>query len=394
MHDRMTKPDRQLIPRARGRQLALWADDPMAENPDYLSRQLVTYIGNKRALLGLIGKAVERVKRRLAKPRICVLDAFSGSGVVSRLLKAHSSLLIANDLEEYAAVISRCYLANKSAVDLSALTDAVAELNAKVDTVDLPRGFIEELYAPRDETAITPEDRVFYTKNNARRLDNYRRLLDNLPDTMRDLLLGPLLSEASIHANTAGVFKGFYKNRKTGVGQFGGTGSDALVRILGAITLEVPVLSNFECEYKVYQEDANRLAPRLKGLDLAYIDPPYNQHPYGSNYFMLNLLVRYERPRRISRVSGIPTDWRRSGYNVRAQALPLFTELINSIDAPFLLISFNNEGFIQPDEMRSLLDTVGSVEVFETRYNAFRGSRNFNNRPIHVTEQLFLVERR
>ena len=31
-------------------------------------------------------------------------------------------------------------------------------------------------------------------------------------------------------------------------------------------------------------------------LDLAYFDPPYNQHPYGSNYFMLNLLVHYRRP--------------------------------------------------------------------------------------------------
>jgi adenine-specific DNA-methyltransferase len=58
------------------------------------------------------------------------------------------------------------------------------------------------------------------------------------------------------------------------------------------------------------------------------------------------------------------------------------------------LVSFNNEGFISPSEMRSLLDTLGSVEAFEMPYNAFRGSRNFNNRPIHVTEQLFLVERR
>jgi adenine-specific DNA-methyltransferase len=106
---------------------------------------------------------------------------------------------------------------------------------------------------------------------------------------MKDLLLGPLLSEASVHANTAGVFKGFYKNRHTGVGQFGGSGSDALTRILGRIVLEVPVLSLFECEYEVFQEDANALVHKLRGLDLAYIDPPYNQHPYGSNYFMLNL---------------------------------------------------------------------------------------------------------
>jgi adenine-specific DNA-methyltransferase len=263
-----------------------------------------------------------------------------------------------------------------------------------VETEALPVGFIEELYSPRDENCITCTDRVFYTKKNARRLDNYRRLIDTAPPEMRELLLGPLLSEASIHANTAGVFKGFYKDRRTGVGKFGGTGSDALLRIMSEITLEVPVLSNFECDYEVLQEDANVAARRLKGLDLAYVDPPYNQHPYGSNYFMLNLLVHYERPKHISRVSGIPTNWRRSGYNVRGKALPLIRDLLTAIDAPFLLISFNNEGFIGPDEMRSMLAKLGSVDVAEMQYNAFRGSRNFNNRPLHVTEQLFLVERR
>lgn len=394
VEDEVSEPEELPITVREARQLDLWADDPMAENPDYLSRQLITYIGNKRALLGPIGRAVERVKRRLGKARLRVLDAFSGSGVVSRFLKAHSSLLISNDLEDYAAVTARCYLRNRSTVDLRTLRKIVADFNERVLTEPMLPGFIEELYAPRDEGKITREDRVFYTKANARRLDNYRRLIDTAPSEMKDLLLGPLLSEASVHVNTAGVFKGFYKNAQTGVGQFGGSGSDALTRILGEIKLEVAVLSNFECEYQVHQEDANTLAPQLPGLDLAYIDPPYNQHPYGANYFMLNLLVHYQRPTHISRVSGIPTNWRRSGYNVRARSLPLLSELLKSLDAPFLLISFNNEGFISPEQMRSLLNSLGSVETFEVPYHAFRGSRNFNNRPIHVTEQLFLVERR
>jgi adenine-specific DNA-methyltransferase len=388
------EPEQPQLTVREGRQMALWPDHPVAENPDYLSRQLITYIGNKRALLGYIGGAVERVKRRLGKNRLRVFDAFSGSGVVSRFLKAHASLLISNDFEDYAAVIARCYLRNRSTVDCPALTRIVDDFNARVEMEALPVGFIEELYSPRDEHCITSTDRVFYTKRNARRLDNYRRLIDTAPPEMRDLLLGPLLSEASVHANTAGVFKGFYKDRRTRVGKFGGTGSDALLRIMSDITLEAPVLSNFECDYEVLQEDANVAARRLKGLDLAYLDPPYNQHPYGSNYFMLNLLVHYERPKHVSRVSGIPTNWRRSGYNVRSKALPLLRDLLTAIDAPFLLISFNNEGFIRSDEMRSMLARLGSVDVVEIQYNAFRGSRNFNNRPIHVTEQLFLVERR
>jgi adenine-specific DNA-methyltransferase len=69
-------------------------------------------------------------------------------------------------------------------------------------------------------------------------------------------------------------------------------------------------------------------------------------------------------------------------------------DLLHTLDARFLLVSFNDEGFITTDEMLALLGEIGSVEVLEMPYNAFRGSRNFRNRPIHVTEQLFLVERR
>ncbi len=384
-------------PLKRSQPLSLRAADTaaaVAEDSDYLCRQLITYIGNKRSLLGQISAALERIKRRLGKARLNCFDVFSGSGVVARFLKAHSDLLISNDLEDYAAVIGRCYLANRSSVDIAGLTELVRAMNEQVMTAPLPKGFIEDMYSPQDESKITKDDRVFYTRSNARRLDNYRRFIADAPKEQQDFLLGPLLSEASIHANTAGVFKGFYKNRHTHIGQFGGSGSDALLRILGDITLDVPVLSNFECDVQILREDANKAVRHVRGLDLAYLDPPYNQHPYGSNYFMLNLLVHYERPERVSRVSGIPPDWRRSGYNVRSESFRLLSDLVEHTDATFLLISFNNEGFISPNHMRQMLAAIGHVEVIEMPYNAFRGCRNFDNRSIHTTEHLFLVERR
>ena len=211
---------------------------------------------------------------------------------------------------------------------------------------------------------------------------------------LRDLLLGPLLSEASVHANTAGVFKGFYKDRSTKIGRFGGSNSDALLRILGPIQLSPPRLSRFECDLEVVQGDANLLASRLRNLDFAYFDPPYNQHPYGSNYFMLNLLLRYERPAEMSAVSGIPADWRRSNYNVRAKSLETFLKLAEATDAKFLLISFNDEGFIPPAEMHTTLQRLGAVDVVQIPHPTFRGSRNLRNRKLHVVERLFLVERR
>ena len=46
----------------------------------------------------------------------------------------------------------------------------------------------------------------------------------------------------------------------------------------------------------VSRRDANELAAQLDGVDCAYLDPPYNQHSYFSNYHIWETLVRWDRP--------------------------------------------------------------------------------------------------
>ena len=363
------------------------------ESTSYLTKQLLTYIGNKRALLTPIRSAIETVRERTGQDKLRIFDAFSGSGAASRMFKQYASELIVNDIEDYARVTSECYLSNRCDVDLERLADVADALNRAVASGDAPEGFIRRQYAPADPENIRPEDRVFYTPENAARLDAYRQLLDREPAEVRSLLMGPLLSAASVHANTAGVFKGFYKDRDTGVGKFGGSGADALERIMAPILLRAPVLSNYECDFTVYQQDTNSLVQELDALDVAYLDPPYNQHPYGSNYFMLNLLVDYREPVEVSRVSGIPSDWRRSDYNVRSRSLARLSELVRGLDARFVIVSFNDEGFIAPPELRELLSEVGTVSEHQESYNAYRGSRNLRERSTHVTEHVYLVEK-
>ncbi|MDR2923565.1 MAG: DNA adenine methylase, partial [Treponema sp.] len=127
--------------------------------------------------------------------------------------------------------------------------------------------------------------------------------------------------------------------------------------------------------------------------DLAYLDPPYNQHPYGSNYFMLNLILENKYPENMSKVSGIPENWNRSSYNKKQFALNSLTDLVSRIKAKYVLISFNSEGYITIDEMKNMLHKIGKVEILETTYNTFRGCRNLANRDIHVKEYIYLLEK-
>ena len=367
-------------------------DKKIYEKDEYLTQQLITYIGNKRSLLGFIDNGIKIVQKKLQKSKLKMFDVFSGTGIVARYFKRFSDFLIVNDLENYSYLTNQCYLSNENEIDFSSLREYYKELISKSGK-ELVRGIISELYAPENDKNIKHDERVFYTSRNAMFIDTVRQLIDKIPLNYQKYFLAPLLSEASIHANTSGVFKGFYKNKETGIGQFGGKNHDALLRITGDIKLPFPIFSNFNCDTVICNDDSNKIISALPEVDLAYLDPPYNQHPYGSNYFMLNLILDYKYPEKTSKISGIPEDWNRSSYNKGNHALNALTYLVHNINAKYVLISFNSEGFIHIEEMKKMLKKIGKLEVLETKYNTFKGSRNLNNREIHVKEYLFLLEK-
>ncbi len=367
--------------------------DTTPENEAFLTEQIITYLGNKRALLDFIGAGVLEVKKELNKSKLDCVDMFSGSGIVSRFLKKHSDELFVNDMEDYCNTINKCYLTNKDTIDFDLLTKYYEE-TVRYTLDNLKAGFITEMYSPKDDNDIKEGERVFYTGRNAKYIDTARMYLENIPEPYKTFLLAPLIYEASVHTNTSGVFKGFYKNSRTGIGQFGGDGKNVLTRIMSDIELKMPVFSNFNCKVEIFQEDSNALADKLPKTDLAYIDPPYNEHPYGSNYFMLNLIRNYKRPEEVSDVSGIPVGWNKSKFNKKQYSKTALYELCSKLNASFLLISFSSDGFINKDEMLSMLSDIGKVSVLDKDYNTFRGSRNLSGRDIHVKEFLYLVDKK
>lgn len=369
-------------------------NDITEENKDFLTTQIITYLGNKRALIGNIENEVEDIALKVGKKKLVCADLFSGSGIVARMLKKHSSNLIVNDLENYSAVINGCYLINKKDFP----EEKYLRLRRKIErrcNEEKFEGIISKNYAPKNDEKIKKGERVFYTHENAVLIDTYRKLIDDVVKdaSMKKFFLAPLIVEASIHVNTSGVFKGFYKDKNTGIGCFGASGKNALPRIFGKIELKEPVFSNFESGLEIFQKDTVELSGVLKDIDIAYLDPPYNQHPYGSNYFMLNLILKNKLDVEVSRVSGITQGWNRSVFNKSYSALDSMEKTISALQAKYAVISYNSEGFISFEEMTDMLKKYGKVKTVEIPYNTFRGSRNLRSRSIHVREYLFVLEK-
>ena len=132
-------------------------------------------------------------------------------------------------------------------------------------------------------------------------------------------------------------------------------------------------------------------------LDILYLDPPYNQHPYGSNYFMLNLIADNKEPDEttLSRVSGIPNTWKRSNYNYKKTAIEDMSKLleIGTKKSSYILLSYNDEGIITDEDWKEILMPY-AVEKIEIKYNAYRGSRNLAGRKDKVMERLYLLSKK
>lgn len=380
-------------------QFNIFSKDPI-ENIDlkhpFFHSHLITYIGNKRRLLPFLYKSFLKVRQKIGKKKLIILDGFSGSGSVARVLKAFAKDLYVNDLEDYAETLNKAYLANVSDINIKELEGYIDWLNKhKLDLKTKTPGFIEKHYAPKDDNNVKNRERVFYTNKNAKIIDNVRKLIDkDIPKKYQTLVLASLLVEASIHTNTSGVFKGFHK--KNGIGHFGGKGENALSRIKREIVLDTPIFSEFEAAIHVYKKDVNKLVKdkKLPVFDLVYYDPPYNQHPYGSNYFMLNLINNYNSATKIQTgVSGISKDWNRSAYNKRQEAEKAMDELLKNTRARFIAISYNDEGIIPIKVFKKILSKHGTFELMEQDYNTYRGSRNLRNRSIKVKELLWILEK-
>jgi adenine-specific DNA-methyltransferase len=368
----------------------------MTDEPiDFTFQTMLTCIGNKRKLVGHICDITESLRQRLNKEKLCIMDGFTGSGVVARALVPMCHTMITNDLENYAYLMSRCFLNTPSSIQQLRITEHITYMNkVAISGTYFEDGIIAKLYSPQNTNDVKMGERCFYTRENALIIDTLRKYIsDYVEPELQTYCLVPLLIKASIHTNTAGVFKGFYKDGELGC--FGGSGRNALSRIMKPITLDLPIWSKDPYTALCYNRNINELIETLdlgEPIDVLYLDPPYNQHPYGSNYFMLNVIAKNEEPEKISKVSGIPTDWNKSAYNSKATAIRDMVHLLRTglAKSHYVVLSYNDEGIISTEDWVKIFEPY-LVEKREILYDTFKGSRNLKDRSNKVVEIMYII---
>ena len=369
-------------------------------NP-YYNEQIMTYMGNKRKIIPYIEEIINSIKVSMGKNKLDIGEGFSGSGIVSRLFKNHANKLYTNDLAGYSKTINNCYLANPSKETLNEIQKYLDDANAFVNCHNNnEKKFIQLHWAPQNDKNIQEGERVYYTTENARRIDSFREYINNnVSNEYQHYLLAPLLVEASIHNNCSGNFAAFYK--KNDIGHYGGKNENDLKRITKNIKLFMPILSVNDCQVNISQKDTNEWITELPELDLVYYDPPYNKHPYHIYYFLLDLINNWDTAIEIPNTfRGQPKNWQSSLYNSLPKAKDAFEKLIKNTHSKYILISYNNEGIIKDTDMKKLLSKYGIVNEYfieHSTYNRMKGIAKYkkskDNECLKIKECLYLLQK-
>ena len=143
-----------------------------------------------------------------------------------------------------------------------------------------------------------------------------------------------------------------------------------------------------------YNQDINTLAPNVCA-DLVYLDPPYNSRQYCDAYHVLENVARWEKPKVFGVAKKMDRTALKSAYCTK-EATQAFADLIEKINARYILLSYNNmenkgnersNAKLADTDIMRILGKKGEVLVFEEDYKAFTtGKSNIQDN----AERLFL----
>ena len=302
---------------------------------------MIKYLGSKRRLIGELGRLFAAAGARTG------LDLFTGTTRVAQEFNRQGGFTTCVDTAAYSEVLAQCYVVTDVAdVDAEELAEALARLES------LPgrRGYVTDVFC---------EQARYFHPDNGVRIDAIRDGIDDLygDHRLRPVLLTALLEAADRVDSTVGLQLAYLK--------------EWAPRALRPLRLKAPELT--PGTGRALRGDAATIVPTLEPMDVAYLDPPYNQHRYFTNYHVWETLVRWDAPEHYG-VACKRVDARdeatRSPFNSKRTIASALAGVIEAVRADTVVVSFNNEGFIGLPALVEMCEARGHpVEVlaFDTR---------------------------
>lgn len=352
----------------------------------------MNYIGSKLSLLEFMEESIAKV---IDKDGGIFCDLFAGTGVVGSYFKKKGYKVIANDIQYYSYVLNRHYIGNhrelffkKLVVEIPRLKDMentkrkelVCEYLSNLKGV---KGFVYKNYC-LGGTKNSTEPRQYFSDKNGMRCDAVRQKIEDwknkdlISDDEYYFLLTSLIESIDKYANTASVYGAFLKKlKKTAQNDF--------------ILKPAKLLVNDQ-DHEVFNNDVNDVVKKVD-CDILYLDPPYNNRQYATNYHLLETIAKYDNPKIYGKTGLRDYKKQKSLYCSRRQVKEVFKDLILKAKAKYIFLSYNNEGLMSFDDIQEIMSLRGKYGYFTKEYARFKAdkSENRNYTTNKTTEYLHYV---
>ena len=356
----------------------------------------MNYIGSKYSLLPFLEENI----LDFAGPDTdrTLLDVFAGTGVVGQRFKSLGFHIVANDIQYYSYCLNRAYVGINKDPDFSEISEHLPQptnllFHDGIDTVlnylnelEGIDGFVYHSYCPSG-TAGTEHPRQYFTDENGRLCDAVRTQIEGwhtaglITDDEYFYLLASLIEAVDKVANTASVYGAFLKHIKRSAQK--------------PLTLMRPAIVSNGKRHQVYNCDGGDLVDKV-ACDILYMDPPYNQRQYCTNYHALETIARYDEPE-LYGVTGLREySKQKSDFCYKAKAVGFFEHLVRGTKARYVFLSYNSEGLMPEDQIIAVMKRYGRAELRKQDYRRFRADLDSANRKYKsdaVSEYLFCLEK-
>lgn len=330
----------------------------------------MNYIGSKYSLLDFIDETISGVTGNKFQT-FC--DIFAGTGIVGQHFKRKGHKIIANDVQYYSYVMNRHFIGTHKPLLFNGLKNTVenldedSNLNLKkvfsyLNSLPGKEGFIYNNYSVGG-TKGAEFTRMYFTDYNAKKCDAIRIKIEEwkndklISGDEYFQLLASLIESIDKYANTASVYGAFLKQfKKSAVAEM--------------IIKPLPVILN-DKEHEVYNKDSNQLIKEIE-CDVLYLDPPYNQRQYASNYHMLETIAKYDNPVIKGKTGLRDYEYQKSEYCSRGKVKQAFEQLIEKAKAKYIFVSYNNEGLLSEEELKKILSKKGKYKCFKKEYARYK----------------------
>jgi len=329
------------------------------------------FMGSKNKLITPVRDAI------LSQPCNTVLDLFSGSGVVSYMLKSEGKRVISNDYMAFSAQISKALVENNHVTLAPATASSLLKPNALSDN------FVEKHFTD-----------LYFSDDENRLIDNVRANIKQLDDPYEKAIAISALVRACFKKRARGIF--------TYVGQRYDDGrKDLKITLADHFLIAADALNE-----AVFDNNQNNLASRCDALDtdytpeLVYIDPPYYS-PHSDNEYV----------RRYHFVEGIACDWQGvdmqwetktkkfknypTPFSTKKGTYTAFDQLFSMYRDSTLVVSYSSNAKPTKDEMLALLGQYKSnVDVVSVnhRYSFGNQGHKISENKNAVSEFIFIAK--